>query len=163
MVPFLAPIRISRVDVRWEEESKAALFQATDSMTILNVFNCLGFLQPWYRYQFSPSREVITRCRPEGSKNSLYIENSEGFRGMGILVTWSGCASSISSMTFEDNPMARKSEATTRDTRGALSGYWTRPKSNIGAREFEGAECWLSLCSQKSVVVTVQIESTYSS
>ena len=46
--------------------------------------------------------------------------------------------------------MARTSEATTRETRGAGSVYWTRPNSNIGAMAFEGAGCWLSLCSQVS-------------
>jgi hypothetical protein len=82
---------------------------------------------------------------------------------MGILITWSACASSIRTMTLEDSPMARTSEATTRETRGAGSVYWTGPRSNIGARDFVGVECWLLLYSQRSVVMTDETEGTYSS
>jgi hypothetical protein len=53
-------------------------------------------------------------------------------------------------MALEDSPMARTSEATTRDTRGAGSVYWTRPRSIIGAGAVEGLVCWLSYYTQGS-------------
>jgi hypothetical protein len=54
--------------------------------------------------------------------------------------------------------MERTSEATTRETRGAGSVYWTRPRSNIGARAVEGLVCWLSCYTQGSDGMTVQEE-----
>lgn len=59
--------------------------------------------------------------------------------------------------------MARTSEATTRETRGAGSVYWTRPRSNIGARAVDGLVCWLSCYTQGSDGMTVQEEWAYCS
>lgn len=44
--PVPPPTRNSRVEVEWEEDKRAALFQATLSMTILNPLSCFGFFHP---------------------------------------------------------------------------------------------------------------------
>lgn len=46
--------------------------------------------------------------------------------------------------------MARTSEATTSETSGAGSEYWTRPRSNIGARVLVGPARWSSPCGRES-------------
>src|SRR6266700_1438260 len=123
MIPFLAPIRISRVDVECVDESKADLFQATLSITILNPLSCLGFFQDRYKYQFSPCVDVMIIWRPEGSIKSLCIDISVGFLGIWTLISCSACDSSIRTITLDARPIASMSELTTKDMSGAGNAY----------------------------------------
>lgn len=51
------------------------------------------------------------------------MDNSVGFRGMGIVTTCSAWESSIRTMTFDDNAIESTSEDTASVTRGAGSVY----------------------------------------
>lgn len=80
--------------------------------------------------------------RPEGSKNILYMEKSDGFRWIGTLTTCSGCDSSIKRMKLFDRPMTRTSEEMTRETMGARGSNWTGSSSNMGVLTDSGPANW---------------------
>ena len=96
------------------------------SMTILwNDFKVLGFFHPRYRYQFSPWWDVMTRCRPEGSRNIECIDISVGLR------EWEFEGLVPRMMRLEDNAIAKTSKETASKTSGAGSVYCTLPRSKV--------------------------------
>lgn len=53
-------------------------------------------------------------------------------RGIGILLTWSACESSMRTRRLFVSPITKRSELTTKETRGAGNANCTRPSSKIG-------------------------------
>jgi hypothetical protein len=72
-------------------------------------------------------------CRPEGSIKTLYsIISVLGLRGIGILMTWSACDSSIRTRRLFARPITSRSELTAKETRGAGNANCTGPNSKMG-------------------------------
>lgn len=58
---------------------------------------------------------------------------SMALRGIGILMTWSACESSMRTRRLFVNPITKRSELTANETRGAGNANCTRPSSKMAA------------------------------
>lgn len=59
--------------------------------------------------------------------------SSMALRGIGILMTWSACESSMRTRRLFVSPITRRSELTANETRGAGNANCTRPSSKMDA------------------------------
>lgn len=86
-------------------------------------------------YQVSPWVDVTSRCRPDGSKNILYMVISFGFLGIWMIESCSGRANSRRTSRLSTSPITSVLEDTTSDASAAGSVYSTRSRSNRGLLE----------------------------